>query len=95
MEEMSGRGVNPVACLLALNLASLGATVHRLFSDGQSAQLTVSNWPAQDMLDLTGLTWADTIPLWDSFRPIAESLSLCYEWHEDEGQVQLRLSCAS
>lgn len=92
-DGVKGHGASAVARVVALNLASLGATVHRLSGDERNAEVTVSNWPAQDMLELTGLTRADTTPLWDSFRPIAEYLNLCYEWQEEEGQVQLRLSC--
>ena len=91
-EGLHGQGAHAAARVIALNVASVGATVHRLSGDEQQAEVTVSGWPAQDMLEFTGLTKADATPMWDVFRPIAAYLNLRYEWQEEGEQVRLRLS---
>ena len=91
-EELRGQGANVVARIVALNLASVGATIHSVSGDDRNAEVTVSNWPPQDTLEFIGVTRADTAPLWRIFRPIVENLSLHYEWQEEGEQIRLRLS---
>ena len=75
---------------VALNLASVGATLEQLSGDDLDATLIISDWPSVDALEFFGLNRDDLDPWAELFRPVAENLNLQYEWSRDEDRITYR-----
>ncbi|MBN1205863.1 MAG: hypothetical protein JXB05_13175 [Myxococcaceae bacterium] len=70
-EPFKGKGSGEIAKHLALNLASMGATVHDVSSQGREASIKLT-WQLQSMLDrLPGASWADVDEVLAMFKGLA------------------------
>lgn len=90
--EMEGRPTKDIAQMAALNMVSVGGTLQSLSGDDSQAQAVVLGWPSADWRTFFTLDQADIDPIWNMFRPIAESLGLQYEWTRQGDEVTMTFS---
>ena len=90
--EMQGRPPKDIAQAAALNMVSVGGTLQSLSGDNSRAQAVIRGWPSADWRTYFALDQADIDPMWNMFRPIAESLGFQYEWTRQGDEVTMTFS---
>jgi hypothetical protein len=90
--EVQGRPPKDIAQMAALNMVSVGGTLQSLSGDDSQAQAVIRGWPSADWRTYFALDQADIDPIWNMFRPIAESLGLRYEWTRQGDEVTMAFS---
>jgi len=78
--------------MAALNMVSAGGTLQLLSGDDSQAQTVILGWPSADWRTFFALDRADIDPIWNMFRPNAESLGLQYEWTRQGDEVTMTFS---
>lgn len=89
---MQGRPPKDIAQMAALNIVSVGGTLQSLSGDDSQAQAVILGWPSEDWRTSFALDQADIDPIWNIFRPIAESMDLQYEWTRQGNEVTMTFS---
>lgn len=79
-ESFKGKGAFVALQRAALNAVSVGAALHTLSGDERRAEASFGEWPADDDLDLFGLTRDDTAAMFAIFEPVADILGLTCRW---------------
>jgi hypothetical protein len=91
-DNLQGAGVNEIARVVALNLATSGGRILSLEGDSNQAEVVV-RWPADEgWLSDTNLQRADIQPALEIFLPIAERLGVqCRIVSKDGGSTTIQL----
>lgn len=92
-DNLKNAGVNDIARVVGLNLATAGGVVLSFEGDSNQAEVVV-RWPDDDeWLSHTGLQREDLQPAFDIFLPIAERLGVQFVTvgqHDGSTTIQLR-----
>ena len=80
------------ATAVALNCASYGMSVVSVGGDDARGEAVTSDWPAQELLEFTGLSQDDADQAWSIFEPIAQSLGYTFSWRREGGQLHFTVT---
>jgi hypothetical protein len=92
-DEVKGQGVDEVARVIAINVATTGGRLLSVTGDEDQAEV-VAIWPAEETwLSEAHVQRKDIQPVLEIFGPIADRLGIKFEGHmEDEGRTTIKLS---
>lgn len=88
-ESLQGQGAQAIARAAALNVVSLGGTLHNLTGDEQQAEVTLTDAVDAAYLEAFGLTRAEADALYTVFEPIADALSYALQWERTGETITL------